>query len=596
MIDSKAWCIFRFNATKFCISSCKLPFWLILLIGNLFTFGCAVTPQEQTLSAEPAPEPSDPIQVEDRSFEVDTLYSLLVAEIAGDRHRFDIMLSNYVQQAEATQDPGVAARAARLARYLKAHKIALEMTEIWLTFEPNNPEAHFIATSELVHSNKLLEATEHATFLLERGEVAGFDSIALRAQQGGDIETTRKLIALYTQLTERFSEQAQLYLGLSLLYQHSGELDLALQSSQQAIALDPEGFQAAAQETRVLQQMGKTDQALSKLGTLVDRYADNTRLRVQYARALLKTDLSAAQEQFEITLEENPGDSDITLTLALIKYERGLLDEAKQLFATLVGTARYQSTSNYYMGRIARVQNRSADARQHFEQVGPGPEYVAAASQLSEILVEQGNYEQALEMVRNKRQQSAAFEEYIENLYLLESQLLASQGQTHEAINLMHEAAEELPDSTGILYSRAMLYTQLDNLTDAETDFKRVLELAPEHAAALNAWGYTLADRDERLDEAYQMISKAYQLTPDDPAVIDSMGWIEYRLGNIDKALQILRKAMAALPDHEIAAHLGEVLWITGAHDEAREVWKKGLQSKPDSEAISSTMHRLNAL
>lgn len=568
----------------------------LTLMSTLLLYACAGQETKPQLETTDSTAPSAPEFVEDRPFPTDTLYSLLVAEMAGDRRRFDIMLGNYVQQAQATQDPGVAARATRLARYLKAHNVALEMSLLWLEKEPHNTEAHYIATAELIHAKRLLEALEHSTYLLQQSELTGFDTIAMRAQHGGDIETTNTLIQRYNELLVDYPKHMPLHLGLSLLYQHAGELGLALKHSQTAIKLDPEGFQAAAQETRILQQMGKTDLALAKLGQLVDRYSDNPRLRLQYARILLKTDLSAAQDQFQVLLSQNPQDKDIELTLALIKYERGLLDQAKPHFESLVSSPQHQSASSYYLGKIYLVKNQPSLAEEFLSQVQPGPDFLPALSELADLMITQDRPDEALVLVQNKRKSEGMPLEYIEGLYLLESHLFSRQGQTQPAIELLAQAIEKHPESTRLLYSRAMLFTQLEQLDEAEQDFKRVLAITPEHAAALNAWGYTLANRAERLDEAYQYISKAYQLTPDDPAVIDSMGWIEYRMGNTKKALSILRRAMDAMPDHEIAAHLGEVLWVTGDKDEARNVWKQGLKNKPDSEVIKRTMIRLNAI
>lgn len=566
-----------------------------LVLAFTVMHGCAS--QRPKTALTPPEALQQPLMVDDRPFAPDTLYSLLVAEMAGDRRRFDVMLGNYVQQAEVTLDPGVAARAARLARYLSVHNTALDMTLLWLDLEPNNAEAHYIATAELVHSNRLQEAVEHATYLLEHGEITGFDAIGARAQQGGDIETTQQLIPQFQQLLKREPKHIPLHHGISLLYQHAGDLPNALKHSQEVLLLDPSDFQAGAQETRILQQMGKTELALMKLGDLVERNPDNPRLRMQYARALLKTDLGAAQQQFEALLLQSPQDHALQLTLALIEHERGNLDNAKKRFEHLLNSTSHQSTAHYYLGRIALVQQQNTAAMAHFRAVRSGSDYLPAMSQLTEMMIANGQTQEAYALVQDQRRDTPKqLPQQVEGLYLLESHLLSSQGQQLKAIALLQTAISQFPDSVQLIFGRAMLFAQLDELTNAEQDFMRILTIRPDHAGALNAWGYTLADRSERLDEAYSFISKAYKLTPDDPAVIDSMGWIEYRLGNIDKALPILRRAMAAFPDHEIAAHFGEVLWVSGNQQEARRVWQEGLAQKPNSSIIKDTMIRLEAV
>lgn len=546
---------------------------------------------------EPVPvEPQQPVYVEDRPFSSDTLYALLVAEIAGERQRFDVMLSNYIQQAEATDDPLVTARAARLARFLSAHDAALRMANHWLSLEPENPEAHFIAAAELVQSDQLLDAIIHAEFLLEHGETSGLDAIAARAQQSQDPDQSAKLLEEYQRMLAENPAQPALLIGASLLYQDLGELEQALSHAQAAAALEPDDFQAAAQETRVLQQLGRHDQAREKLAQLIARHPANAHLRLQYARTLLKTDLAAAQKQFETLLEQAPGDADLIMTIGLIELERQRLDAAKARFQSLLESDHHHSAAHYYLGRIAAAQNDREQAIHHFGQVGPGSDYLPALSQLTELMAAAGETEAAVALVRQKRSETSAdHSELLEGLYLLEAYVLSSQNQLDEALAPLQQGLEQFPDSTRLLYTRAMLFTRLDDLRRAETDFKKVLALKPDNAAALNALGYTLADRTDRLEEAYQYIREAYRLDPDDPAIIDSLGWVEYRRGNHEAALKNLRNAMELMPDHEIAAHLGEVLWVTGNKREAQQVWQRGLHLHPDSPIILETMQRLRA-
>lgn len=552
-------------------------------------------------AVKPAPDPAPaesqlPAYVFDRPFNSDTLYALLVAEIAGERQRFDVMLSNYVQQAEATDDPLVTARAARLARYLNAHDTALKMARHWLTLEPENPEPHFIAAAELVQDNQLLDAVAHAEFLLEHGETSGLDAIAARAQQAHDPDKSADLLQEYQRMLTENPQQPVLLIGASLLYQDLGELELALSHAQAAAALEPDDFQAAAQETRVLQQLGRHEQAREKLSQLVARHPANAHLRLQYARVLLKTDLTAAQKQFEKLLAESPEDSDLTMTVALIELERQQLDAAKSRFQMLLSSDRHRSSAHYYLGRIAAAQNDRTGAIDHFSKVGPGNDYLPALSQLAELMTAAGEQQAALELVRQKRSKTPpSNSDQVEGLFLLEAHVLSNQNQLTEALTPLQKGLEQFPDSTKLLYTRAMLFARLDDLPRAEADFKRVLSLKPDNAAALNALGYTLADRTDRLEEAYQYIREAYRLAPDDPAVIDSLGWIEYLRGNYEAALKNLRNAMELMPDHEIAAHLGEVLWVTGSKREAQQIWQRGLHLQPDSPIILDTIKRLRA-
>lgn len=570
---------------------------LLLSLGTALLAACAHTPQSREADAAPEPEaPPEPAYVTDRPFETETLYALLVAEMAGERQRFDVMLSNYVQQAEATGDPQVTARAARLARYLNAHGAALKMAELWLTLEPESGEAHYITAAELVHENRLLEAVPHAEFLLEQGETSGLDAIAARAHQSGDPEISARLLPEYQRLLTAHPEAQAVLVGTSLLYQHMGDLEQALHHISIATRLQPEDFQAAAQETRLLQEMGRGAEAQQKLADLVARHPQNAQLRLQYARTLLKTDLPLAQQQFEKLLENAPDDADLLLTVALIEFEREDHAAATTRFTQLIDSPKHRSTAHYYLGRLALLGQNETAAREHFSQVQPGSDYLPALAQLTELMLAKGEKTQALDLVRDKRRQTPEQRsDQIEGLYLLESHLLSSQNQLAEALAPLEAGINRFPQSTKLIYTRAMLFTRLDDLPRAEADFKRVLALAPDNAAALNALGYTLADRTDRLEEAYQYIREAYRLSPDDPAIIDSLGWVEYLRGNHEAALKNLRNAMELMPDHEIAAHLGEVLWVSGDKKEAQQVWRRGLELQPDSPVILKTIQRLKA-
>jgi len=273
----------------------------LLLAGAALLFtGCTSHPsQNTTLAPSAPPQPLTPLKVADRSFSSEALYALLVAEIAIDRRRYDVALGNYVQQATATRDPEVAARATQIARILKSHQSALEMAQLWEDLEPYNEDAQLIVISELIEANRLTEATEHATMLLRAGSETAFDTIAVKATEN-DITVVRQLIGLYGPLTQEFPTSASLLFGYSVLLQYNEQLKDALSAVNKSIALDPSNVRFAFQETRILQQMGQQDLALSKLRKLVNNNPDNISLRAKYARIISTHDLGESRKQFEI--------------------------------------------------------------------------------------------------------------------------------------------------------------------------------------------------------------------------------------------------------------------------------------------------------
>lgn len=530
--------------------------------------------------------------VADRAFTAETLYALLVAELAISRKRYDIALGNYVQQAISTNDLEVAARATHIARGLNARQSALEMSQLWLDLDPTNQDARLITSIELIEANYLLEAFELSRQMLKDGEIAAFDSIASKAEKG-DIAIVNTLISRYTQLLTEHKQDAGLWLGQSILQLQAGNYEQALAAAERAKALDDDAIRSAFQETRVLHKMGKTELASKRLSELVQQNPDNIGLRARYARLVWSSSPDAAHEQFLILHQQSPHDAEILYSLALVEKDLGQLDAAQARFDLLLARDQYPAAAHFHLGEIYANRKEYDTALQHFKLVGVSQNYVSAMIQATDILLAQNQRTEALALLNSEQQHAQGMA--LQSLFMLEADILQKAGQMNDAETTLSKGIELFPTSTQLLYARAMSYAQRDIIDAAERDFKRVLELVPENAAALNALGYTLADQTDRYQEAYEYIKQAYALTPDDPAVLDSMGWVAYRLGNYEEALDKLRKAMRAMPDHEIAAHLGEVLWVTGEHQEAISVWRQGLELNPESKIISRTLRRLEA-
>jgi len=181
------------------------------------------------------------------------------------------------------------------------------------------------------------------------------------------------------------------------------------------------------------------------------------------------------------------------------------------------------------------------------------------------------------------------------DLYIAETQIVQKYGKPQDALALYQTALSAFPENQDLLYNRALYVVELGDFESMERDLMRLLEEDPDHVDALNALGYTLADRNERLDEAYAHVARALKLRPDSPAILDSMGWVLYRQGDLELAAQYLRRALALAQDDEIAAHLGEVLWVSGNRADAKAVWREGLSHAPDSDKIRAAVERLQA-
>lgn len=526
-----------------------------------------------------------------RAFPADTFYSLLVAELAGNRGRYDIELGNYIQEAHRTRDPGVTARATRIARYLSANQATLNTAKLWVELEPDHAEALYILATELAEDGQLLDAMKYSERLLELGSTPIFQNIAARAAQVTD--TQREVLMInFNRLLEQHPDDLQLLVGRSLLLQQEGKLEAALEEVRKALAVRDSDIPAVVLEARLMYQLDRPEQALTRLLTLLQENPKNRRLRLQYARMLASVDLEKALEQFQILVDQTPRDADLQLSLALVAKELGRIKLARESFTRLLEMGEQTDSAHFHLGLLETDAGNPDLALQHFRQVQEGQDFIPALNQAIDILVSRGDVAEAQAEMRSVR---GRFPNNTEQFYLLEAQILARYQHLDLAEALLTEALTLHPVSTELLYSRAMINEQRDLIQLTENDLRTIIKYQPNNAAALNALGYTLADRTNRYEEAHQLISQALAIQPDDPAIMDSMGWVQYRLGNYEEALLRLREAMQAFPDHEIAAHLGEVLWVTGQIEEARSVWARGLELNPDSDIISRVMRRLEA-
>lgn len=571
----------------------------VLALAFTALVGCSTNgtlPEVVDQAAESSVTPADAEQIEaptviERPFESDTFYALLVAEMAGSRERFDIALGNYVQQAHKTRDPGVAARATRIARFLENRQAALEMSVLWVEIEPDNNEARVLAASELSEVGRLSDAFVHAEYLAAQGNPMLLQTVAAYASKGTDIER-EQLITGLEGLKLQYPEAVELWMALALAYQQQGVLDSAVAAVKKAVKLDPEHFQAQALQARIRYQQGDQVGAIRQMAALVDERPNDNRIRLQYARMLAGTNMEQAADQFELLVQDNPHDADLLLSLALIRFEQQNFLLAQSLFEQLTDIETRRSTANYYLARIAQQQGDYSAALNHYLKVELGPDFMPSLVQTLEILVAAGELKPA-----NARMQAVrkTVPEQVERLFALEAEVYGKYNHLNAAEQILSQGLVAVPDSTRLLFSRAMINERRNMLDLAELDFRKVIRYEPNNAMALNALGYTLADRTDRYDEAYDLIAQAHSLKPDDAAIIDSLGWVHYRMGNFTEALLRLREAFTLYPDAEIAAHLGEVLWVTGDQQEALKVWQKGVELSPNSDLISNVMKRLGA-
>ncbi|WP_250458581.1 tetratricopeptide repeat protein [Microbulbifer litoralis] len=546
---------------------------------------------EQLASAGSPPAESavtDASEPETRAFPIDAFYTLLVAEVAGNREQYDVALANYYFQAERTQDAGVAARATRIARFLNARRAALRASQLWVQLEPENPEAQLAATAELTLAGDLDDALVHARKALALGGDAPLQSLAATATSNREL--TDAMLPEFAQLAEQYPDNGEVALAHAMMLRAAEDYPRALALVRRVQEQHPDNQDAPLLESHILVDQGKRDEALALLEKLVSIYPDESRIRLQYARLLIREDLDAAQREFTELVKQHPREANMILSLALIRFETHNYSEAKPLFERLLALGEHESAAHFYLGGIADRANDTDTAVAHFKQVEPGSDYVPAITRGTQLLATSGRERDNSNWFAELRQRHP---EQSEHFYLMEVKLLQEHDHQQRALALLDQAVREHADSGRLIYARALVNERLGNSDAFERGMRKLLQQDPDNPTILNALGYKLIEDEERLDEAHKLITKALELRPDDPAIIDSMGWVQYRLGNHGEAVKHLEKALEKLPDHEIAAHLGEVLWVQGYRDRAMQVWRDGLEKNPQSKIIPAAMKRL---
>ena len=562
-----------------------------LLLALVFLSGCqalAPTSPDESSALEDATSAPEKPKVYS-SFSEDTLYSLLSAELAGQRNRLDIALDNYVTQAINTQDPGISERAFRIAEYLGADQAALDTSLIWAKNAPDDLEAQRAAAIQLARNGRYDDSIVYMEKVLQAKGDTHFDFLALSASES-DPETRSGMLKSFDNLLARHPDNGQLIFGKALLMQQDGDAEGALKllekNPPQAGEVAPVLLRA-----RILQSLYRGDEALPLLKKSIQQYPDDKRLALTYARALVEQNrMDEAKAQFASLVQQYPEDDELRFSLALVCLEGKAWNEAEGYLQELIERDSHVDSAHLNLGRIAEERNDPQGALIEYAQVGPGNDYLPAQLRQADILINHGRGTEASAKLAAARDEQP---DYAIQLFLIEAETLSANNQTNRAWDVLQQALKQYPDDLNLLYSRAMLAEKRNDLPQLEKDLRAIIAREPDNAMALNALGYTLSDRTTRYAEAKALIQQAYDINPDDPAVLDSLGWVNYRLGNLNEAERLLRQALDRFPDQEVAAHLGEVLWANGKQREARQIWAKFLKDNPESPILRKTVLRL---
>ena len=559
-----------------------------LSIGSLLLLGGCVTVVDAQAPAEPEFHIRPPLQLSPRA---ELTYRVLTAELAGKRDQLDVALANYRQAAAATQDPQVAERATMLALLMKDNAASLELAQRWQALAPTNDQARQALALALLRNGRVDEATEYLETVRRlasaKDKQQGYATLASLLSQTDDKQAALRVMRQFRDRNPR-SAFAQYYLGL--LAAATGDRGQALASMDLALARDPKLAVAHQLRTRLLIDQGDNAEALAGLAKAVAALPRDRNLRMSYARLLIEAgQLDKARREFATLLNQNPKDTESLYALGLLAAETRQFDLAESYFLDLIKRKVRLADAYFEMGRIEEQRGAYDKARDWYGRVKSEDRYMNAQMRMGVVLAkleDPATVTQHFDSLRRGNPQSGI------NLYLAEAEALREAGHLQEAFDTLDRALALHPNDKDLLYARALVAERLDRIDVLERDLRAILAIDPKNGQALNALGYTLADRTDRYQEALGYIEQALVLLPEDAAVLDSMGWVQYRLGHYTQSLESLRRAYRINADAEIAAHLSEVLWASGQRDEAKRIWRAASTKQPDSRHLRQLQER----
>ena len=546
----------------------------------------AAVPAAAPAAAPPAPgkeEGKPPAQ--DLTGQI--LYQFLLAEIAAQRGQFALSAGAFLDLANSTRDLRIARRAAEVAFHSRQYDIALDAVRLWLSLEPESQSAKQMHSTLLLSSGRIDELGESLARDLALAAPNVGEALMRMARaftRYPDKQAIHRLFSRLTQpylgLAEARFVRAQAELGIGDIVRAGSEID-------QALALRP-NWDAAALFKAELLPKGAAQLDFLKAWLAANPGAQDVRLA--YARSLVSEKrYEDARVEFRRLLAANPESPDMLYAVGILSLQVNDSTEAEQQLKRYVEIGRGDvNPARFYLGQIAEQAKRLDEAIGWYDQVTAGEHVMQARVRAAQVLLRQNKLDEARARLAAAR--GTAPDD--PRLVVAEAQLLRDAGRHADAYAFLSKILETRPDDSDVLYETALAAEKIGYLDVMERHLRRVIALKPESAQGYNALGYSFADRNIRLDEAAQLIDQAVMLAPDDAAILDSKGWLLFRQGKLPEAQEYLRMAFAKMPDGEIAAHLGEVLWALGKRDEAAAVWREAAKAHPGNEVLTATIKR----
>lgn len=548
--------------------------------------GCAVSPQatsETDVKMTPQ-EALAPRVNRNTVIDEEVLYLLMAAELAGQRNQYDLALDAYLQAAKRVDDARIAERAVKIGMFLKDERRTQEALEIWLSKDPGNLPARKFAVLLAIKNTDRKAAVDNLDAIFQE-DPAGFEGGMLEMIKALEKEgRTQFIYDVLEDLNQAHPEQSGLLFLQAVVASVLHDNALAQKKIDQVLELQPDWNKAIIFQAQLAGRSGDMAKAREFLEKAVKQAPDDKQLRKMLLEVLVNTGaFDDAIKLCQTVLDENPDDGETLFTMALIYMQQNQIDKAENYLEKALNDAEWEGQASFYLGKIELDKQRPDKALKWFDRAGSGGYGFEADMAAVSVLLSQKELSEA--EARIKKMDNKYPDQHLRVL-MIKAELYNQWGKHQEAYDVLTMALKNAPDSRDVLYARALIAERLDKLDVLEADLQKILEKNPDDVGALNALGYTLTDRTQRYEEAEKYLLKAIRLQPEEAVIIDSYGWLQFKRGKYDLALDYLQKAYGKQQENEIAAHIAEVLWAMGREKEARDFFEPIFKKYPDDEYL----------
>lgn len=560
-------------------------------IITLFLIGIA-TISTTNASAETPINVNASTQPEITTANAEFVYKYLLGEIAGQRGDTSLASQLFLDLAKKTRDARLAERAARSAAYARQQSLTLQAVTLWSELDPDSIEAQQASSQMLIASGNLNAAKPHIKALLAKEDmrVNGFIHLHDLLKAHKDKQMVLEIIQ---DLAEPYPHLAEAHLAIAQAAWFAEKLDTAKSAISTASQLRPGWGRSALMEAVILQKESPK-KALLFYETFLNQHPNANEVRMGYAKLLVnQKQFSTAKTQFIKLTSDAKTQPEISVVVGLLSLESDDPLLADQYFKkALKDGFKDPDQLHLYLGRSAEQAKKDTKAVKWYDKISTGKHYLEGRLSAASVIVRTKNAGAAIDMLENISELTTEQE-----VIIIQAQagILSQEKRHQEAFELIEKAINNKPNTPELIYDYAMIAERMGKLDLMETELRKVIKIKPGYAPAYNALGYSFADRNINLKEAKTLIETALKLSPDDHYMLDSLGWVEYRLGNLAEAVAHLRQAYDIQADPEIAAHLGEVLWKQGLQEEAKHIWSNALDAFPGNEVLVSTTEKFKS-